>query len=163
MAREPALSRCVEWLGTAWGHAVSPSTPPADFRLHLRAWQDHFASIFGIEALRRVRGFSPPEMAIPNEPDACYAFVSILRECGYHWILVQEDTVEQVEDGGRVRRPHLPHRLITRNSSGESVSIVAIIKTQGSDTKLVGQMQPYYQRRVTWVLLNLMAGRFRNW
>ncbi|HYW80719.1 MAG TPA: hypothetical protein VE890_14155, partial [Thermoguttaceae bacterium] len=31
------------------------------------------------------------------------------------------------------------------NSSGEEVSIIAIIKTQGSDTKLVAQMQPYFE------------------
>ena len=39
----------------------------------------------------------------------------------------------------------LPNRLVARNSSGESVSITALIKTQGSDTKLVGQMQPCYE------------------
>ena len=27
LARDPAYRRCVEWLGTAWGHAVAPSTP----------------------------------------------------------------------------------------------------------------------------------------
>jgi hypothetical protein len=122
---------------------VAPSTPVQDFRLHVRAWQHHFASIFGLETLSRVRGFSPPEMALPNHPDVCYEFVRTLRECGYSWVLVQEHSVEDAEDGGPVRRPHVPHRLVARNSRGESLSIVAIIKTQGSDTKLVGQMQPY--------------------
>ena len=145
LVNDPACSRCVEWLGTAWGHAVAPSTSPADFRLHVRAWQQHFSSIFGIDALSRVRGFSPPEMALPNEPDACFEFVSTLRECGYRWVFVQEHTVEEVTNGGRVQRPHVPHRLVARNSTGQSVSIIAIIKTQGSDTKLVGQMQPYYE------------------
>jgi hypothetical protein len=32
-------------------------------------------------------------------------------------------------------------------SHGESVSMIAIIKTQGSDTKLVAQMQPYYEAK----------------
>jgi len=32
---DPAYRRCVEWLGTAWGHAVAPSTPTQDFRLHV--------------------------------------------------------------------------------------------------------------------------------
>jgi hypothetical protein len=36
---------------------------------------------------------------------------------------------------------------VCTNSEGESVSIIAIIKTQGSDTKLVAQMQPYYEAR----------------
>jgi len=149
LAQNPEYRDCVEWLGTSWGHAVAPSTPSADFRLHVRAWQHHFASIFGLEALGRVRGFSPPEMALPNHPDACYEFVKTLLDCGYRWVLVQEHSVERVEDGGKVRQPHVPHRLIARNSRGQSVSIIAIIKTQGSDSKLVGQMQPHAEAKST--------------
>ncbi|MFI5381732.1 MAG: glycosyl hydrolase family 57 [Tepidisphaerales bacterium] len=143
---DPTYWRCVEWLGSAWGHPVSPSTPVQDYRLHIRAWQHHFSGIFGLEALARVRGFSPAEMALPNHPDLCYEFVKTLKECGYRWLLVQEHTVEE-PDGRGIRQPHLPHRLMARNSYGQSVGIVAIIKTQGSDTKLVGQMQPYYEAR----------------
>jgi len=144
---DPAYRRSTEWLGTAWGHAVAPSTPAQDFRLHVQAWQHHFAAIFGLEALARVRGFSPPEMALPNHPDVFYEFVRTLKECGYRWVLVQEHSVEQVEDGSGIRRPHLPHRLVARNSRGETLGIIAIIKTQGSDTKLIGQMQPYYEAK----------------
>jgi hypothetical protein len=144
---DPAYRRCVEWLGSAWGHPVAPSTPVQDYRLHVRAWRHHFAAIFGLDALSRVRGFSPAEMALPNHPDVAYEFVKTLKECGYRWVLVQEHTVERVEDGGPVRCPHLPHRLVAKNSSGQAVSIIAIIKTQGSDTKLVGQMQPYYEAK----------------
>jgi len=143
LAQDPEYRDCVEWLGTAWGHAVAPSTPIHDFRLHVRAWQHHFASIFGLEALGRVRGFSPPEMALPNHPDTCYEFVRTLLDCGYRWVLVQEHSVERVDDGGKISQPHLPHRLIASNSLGQSLSIIAIIKTQGSDSKLVGQMQPH--------------------
>ena len=143
----PDYCRCVEWLGSAWGHPVAPSTPMQDYRLHVRAWQHHFAAIFGLEALSRVRGFSPAEMALPNHPDVSYEFVRILKECGYRWVLVQEHTVERVEDGSPVRHRHLPHRLVAKNSRGQIVTIVAIIKTQGSDTKLVGQMQPCYEAK----------------
>ena len=136
----------VEWLGCPWGHAVAPSTPVQDYRLHVRAWQHHFAAMFGLEALARVRGFSPSEMALPNHPDVAYEFVRTLKDCGYRWVLVQEHTVEQ-PDGGGVRHPHLPNRLVCTNSRGESASIVALVKTQGSDTKLVAQMQPYYEAR----------------
>ncbi len=139
--------RAVEWLGAAWGHSVAPSTPVQDYRLHVRAWQHHFAAIFGLEALSRVRGFSPAEMALPNHPDVCYEFVKTLKECGYRWVLVQEHTVERVEDGGALRQPHVPHRLVARNSRGQIESITAIVKTQGSDTKLVAQMQPYYEAK----------------
>ena len=136
----------VEWLGSAWGHPVAPSTAVQDYRLHVQAWQHHFAAIFGLEALQRVRGFSPAEMALPNHPDVAYAFVETLRQCGYQWVLVQEHSIER-QGGGRPEQLHIPHRLICRNSTGQEASIVAIVKTQGSDTKLVGQMQPYYEAK----------------
>ncbi len=135
-----------EWLGSTWGHAVAPSTPVQDYRLHVRAWQHHFAATFGLEALGRIRGFSPAEMALPNQPDVAYQFVRTLLDCGYEWVLVQEHTVEQ-PGGSGVGRPHLPHRLICTDSHGNTASIIAVIKTQGSDTKLVGQMQPYYEAK----------------
>ena len=68
---DPRYRRCVEWLGTTWGHAVAPSTPPQDYRFHIRAWQHHFSAIFGLEALSRVRGFVPSELALPNHPGRC--------------------------------------------------------------------------------------------
>jgi hypothetical protein len=146
LARDPDLRQAVEWLGCPWGHAVAPSTPVQDYRLHVRAWQHHFAAIFGLEALGRVRGFSPAEMALPNHPDVAYEFVRTLNDCGYQWLLVQEHTVE-LPDGRPLERTHLPHRLVCTSSRGERAEIVAVVKTQGSDSKLVGQMQPYSEAR----------------
>ncbi len=143
IAANPRYRRCVEWLGTTWGHAVAPSTPPEDYRLHVTAWQHHFASLFGLEALSRVRGFVPSELALPNHPDAAYEFVRTLKDCGYQWVLVQEHSVENPETGWGSRYLHLPNRLVCTNSRGDTVSLVALIKTRGSDTKLIGQMQPY--------------------
>lgn len=136
---------CCEWLGAPWGHAVAPSTPIQDFRLHVRAFQHHFAAIFGFEALERVRGFSPSEMALPNNPEIAYEYVKTLVDCGYQWLLVQEHTVEHPEDGHSPKNPYIPHRLKCYDPNGESVEILALVKTQGSDTKLVAQMQPYYE------------------
>ncbi|HOC57735.1 MAG TPA: glycosyl hydrolase family 57 [Verrucomicrobiota bacterium] len=144
---DPRYRTAVEWLGCPWGHAVAPSTPVQDYRLHVLAWQHHFAAIFGLEALARVRGFSPAEMALPNHPDTAYEFVKTLKDCGYLWVLVQEHTVERPENGHGPQRKHLPHRLVCRSSGGKEASIIAIIKTQGSDTKLVAQMQPYYEAK----------------
>jgi hypothetical protein len=76
-----------------------------------------------------------------------YEFVKTLLDCGYQWVLAQEHSVERVEDGGSLRQKHIPHRLIARNSRGQTLSIVGVIKTQGSDTKLVAQMQPYYEAK----------------
>lgn len=136
----------VEWLGTMWSHAVVPSTPIPDIKLHIRAWQHHFAAIFGWEAMARVKGFSPPEMHLPNHPDTLFEFVKALLDCGYRWVMVQEHSIETLT-GQPIQHKHLPHRLVARNSQGETVSITALIKTQGSDTKLVAQMQPYYEAK----------------
>src|SRR5262249_55775077 len=81
LACDPTLRRYVEWLGTMWGHAVASSTPLPDLRLHMRAWQQQFAAVYGWEALSRVRGFSPPEMHLPNHPDAAFEYVKALRDC----------------------------------------------------------------------------------
>ena len=136
----------VEWLGTMWSHAVIPSTPIPDLKLHIQAWQHYFAAIFGYDALARVKGFSPPEMHLPNNPDTLYEYIKALKECGYRWLLVQEHSVERL-DGSSLHHDdkYIPNRLVARNSHGETISITALIKTQGSDTKLVAQMQPYHE------------------
>jgi hypothetical protein len=146
LACDPGMQPHVEWLGSFWGHAVAPSTPIPDLKLQILAWQHQFAALFGDQALQRVKGFSPPEMHLPNHPDTLFAFVSALRECGYRWLLVQEHSVEN-RDGSPLSsdQTHMPNKLVARSSSGDTVSITALIKTQGSDTKLVGQMQPCYE------------------
>lgn len=143
---EPQYQPYVEWMGTMWSHAVVPSTPIPDIKLHIQAWQHHFAAMFGYEALARVKGFSPPEMHLPNHPDTLFEYIKALKDCGYQWLLVQEDSVEQ-PNGDRIHHDnkYIPNRLVARNSRGETVSITALIKTQGSDTKLVAQMQPYHE------------------
>lgn len=143
---EPQYQPHVEWLGTMWSHAVVPSTPIPDIKLHIQAWQHHFAAMFGYDALKRVKGFSPPEMHLPNNPDTLFEYIKALKDCGYRWLLVQEDSVERF-NGDRLHQDdkYIPNRLVARNSRGETISITALIKTQGSDTKLVAQMQPYHE------------------
>ncbi len=138
----------VEWLGTMWSHAVVPSTPIPDIKLHMLAWQHHFAGIFGADNLRRVRGFSPPEMHLPNHPDTLYEYIKALKECGYRWLMVQEHSIERLDGSGlRHEDKYVPNRLVSRNSKGEEISITVLVKTQGSDTKLVAQMQPYHEAK----------------
>lgn len=144
---EAPLAQAIEWLGTLWSHPVAPSTPVPDLELHMLAWRHHFGALFGPSALARVRGFSAPEMGLPIHPDACFAYVRALRRCGYQWLMVQEHTVESAADGTPLRQPRLPHRLVARSSEGEAASITVLVKTQGSDTKLVGQMQPFGEAR----------------
>ena len=146
LATDASMQSHVEWLGSFWSHAVAPSTPIPDLKLQIVAWQHHFAALFGDGALRRVQGFSPPEMALPNHPETLYELVKALRDCGYRWLLVQEHSVENPDGSGlRPMQRFVPNRLVARNGRGEEVWITALIKTQGSDTKLVGQMQPCYE------------------
>lgn len=148
LACDPQYQPYVEWLGTMWSHAVAPSTPIPDLKLQILAWQHHFAALFGKDALKRVKGFSPPEMHLPNHPDTLYEYIKALKECGYRWLMVQEHSVER-PDGSALWHDdkYVPNRLVARNSQGETLSITALIKTQGSDTKLVAQMQPYHEAK----------------
>ncbi|MBF2078246.1 MAG: glycosyl hydrolase family 57 [Synechococcales cyanobacterium T60_A2020_003] len=138
----------VEWLGTMWSHSVAPSTPIPDLKLQIQAWQHYFAATFGYEALSRVKGFSPPEMHLPNHPDTLYEYLKALKECGYRWLMVQEHSVERLDGSGLHHDDkYIPNRLVARNSHGETISMTVLIKTQGSDTKLVAQMQPYHEAK----------------
>jgi hypothetical protein len=129
---DPRYRYAVEWLGMPWGHAVAPSTPAQDFRLHVKAFQHHFAGIFGLEALERVRGFSPSEMALPNHPDTAYEYIKTLKDCGYEWVLMQEHTVERPENGlgpgeeTSTASPRLPE------FQGREVSIIAISRPRAA-------------------------------
>ena len=114
LACDAEMQRHVEWLGTFWSHAVAPSTPIPDLKLQISAWQHQFSDLFGDEALQRVRGFSLPEMHLPNHPDTLFALVNALRDAGYRWLLVQEHSVEQL-DGSPLNtaQRYLPNRLPT--------------------------------------------------
>ena len=143
---DPGLRRYVEWLGTMWGHAVASSTPLPDLKLHMRAWQQQFAAIYGWDALGRVRGFSPPEMHLPNHPDAAFEYVKTLR--GVRLPLAAGAGAHGRDAGGA--RPAATSTCRTAwcaQLQRRGRRIVAVIKTQGSDTKLVAQMQPYYEAR----------------
>jgi hypothetical protein len=148
IACDPQYQPYVEFLGTMWSHAVVPSTPIPDIKLQIQAWQHYFAAVFGFDALKRVKGFSPPEMHLPNNPDTLFEYIKALKECGYRWLMVQEHSVERLDGSGLWHDDkYVPNRLIARNSHGETISITALIKTQGSDTKLVAQMQPYHEAK----------------
>jgi hypothetical protein len=62
-------------------------------------------------------------------------------------VIVQEHTVEDPQTGHTTPNRYVPNKLVCRSSGGEEASITALIKTQGSDTKLVAQMQPLYEAK----------------
>ena len=83
----------------------------------------------------------------PKVPDAVLQRMRLVTLEEAWAVLKGENYKYQYEDGWHPRQPHLPHRLVCRNSRGETAEIIALIKTQGSDTKLVAQMQPYYEAK----------------
>src|SRR6202142_409898 len=85
-------------------------------------------------------------MHLPIHPDVCYEYVKALKECGYEWLMVQEHTIEYLNGRG-INNPHLPHKLVAKNSLGQTQEITVLIKNKGSDTKLVAQMQPLSEAR----------------
>ena len=112
LATDATVRPHVEFLGSFWGHAVASSTPIPDLELQILAWQHQFADLFGNEALQRVRGFSLPEMHLPNHPDTLHALVTALTNCGFRWLLLQEHSVENPDGSGlRVEQTRLPNRL----------------------------------------------------
>jgi hypothetical protein len=90
--------------------------------LHVIAWQQQVAALVGLEALARVPGFSPSEMALPDHPDVALrvrADVEGLRVplgCSFKCTPWSSPT------GGGVRHLHLPNRLVCTSSRGESAS-----------------------------------------
>jgi len=95
---------------------------------------------------RAVRGFSPAEMALPNHPETAYEFVKSSR------IAAINGAGAGAYGGATGKRPGTGGQApaaqahLQKWSWGGSL-IIAIIKTQGSDTKLVAQMQPYYEAK----------------
>jgi hypothetical protein len=141
---EAAYSPYVEWLGTFWGHAIAPNIPVADYALHIQAWQQHFASLFGPEALQRVRGFALPDLILPNDPDALHSLLTTLKQQGYRWLLVRADQICQ-PDGKAIANPHLPHRLIVENRAGEQASMTVLAQSEAASPSGVARMEPYAQ------------------
>ena len=136
----------VEWLGTFWGHSVADTLPLPDIKLQIQAWQHHFAAIFGKVALGRVRGFSLPERRLPQQPAHLYELVSTLTACGYQWMMVPRSAVETL-NGESVERSHIPYRLITEGTSGETAEIIVFLTDDAAEAKLVAKMHPYYQAK----------------
>ncbi|MFE4107179.1 glycosyl hydrolase family 57, partial [Almyronema epifaneia] len=138
---EPLYQPNVEWLGTFWSYAPASRIPIPDLQLQIQAWQHHFAAVFGLAALARVRGFSLPEADLPPTPDGLYALVKALRNCGYQWLLVTQSSLERLTTAP-LSHPHLPHRLEVKDSAGACESITLLI-SNGEDAAAVSQMQPY--------------------
>ncbi len=136
----------VEWLGAPWGHAVAPSTPgaglpPARARLAASLRGDLRPRRAGTRArLLAVRdgAAEPPRGGLRVRAHAARLRLPLGAGAGAHG-----------GGAGHGRGTAVARTCRTGSSAATppatSASIVAIVKTQGSDTKLVAQMQPWYE------------------
>jgi len=111
-----------------------PSTPVQDYAPHVRAWQQHFAALFGLEALGRVRGFRPRKWRCPTIQ------TWRTRTCVRSWMPATAgcscENTRSSSPTGRARaistsRTSCRARARAASRPGSS----APVKTQGSDTK----------------------------
>ena len=163
---DPDLRQAVEWLGCPWGHAVA-STPVQDHRLRaglaapLRRHLRPGGAGAGARLLPGGDGAAqPPRRGLCVRQDPQRLRLPMAAGPGIHRRAARRPVA------GR----YLPHRLRCTSSGGDTAEIVAVVKTQGSDTKLVAQMQPYYEAKglsrlswpATWGATAGHAGRRRR-
>jgi hypothetical protein len=104
----------------------------------VRAWQHHLGAIFGGEALGQVRASPRPRWPCPTTRGGRWVGQD-RQDCGDQWLLVQQHTWSSPEGRSRELAP-LPHRL-------------AVVRPQGSNTKLVGRLHPHQAKgRNRWLL-----------
>ena len=145
---DPRYRTAVEWLGCAWGHAgravhAGAGFPPARHRLaaplrrHLRPGSDEPRA--RVLARRNGAAQSPGHgLRIREDPQGLRLPVG--PGAGAHRRAARE------RPGAGAQAPAAPPRL-PQCPRARRPRIIAIIKTQGSDTKLVAQMQPYYEAK----------------
>jgi hypothetical protein len=119
--------------------AADPAAIAARRGRPVRAWQHHLGPIFGGEALGRVRASPRPRWPCPP-PEVADGLVRTCRTAATSgcWSSSIPGAPRRI---GRGSGPPLLHRL-------------AMVKPQGSNTKLVGQLHPHHQAkgRNRWLL-----------
>ena len=146
---DPRYRAAVEWLGCRLGARRWRRPPRCRISACTsRAWQHHFAAIFGLEALGRVRGLlalgngaaQPPGHGLRVREDPQGLRLPVGPGAGAHGRAPRERRTGRSANTSRTA-------WCAAIRAGEEAAIIAIIKTQGSDTKLVAQMQPYYEAK----------------
>ncbi|MFH8119184.1 MAG: hypothetical protein QXS37_00020 [Candidatus Aenigmatarchaeota archaeon] len=87
---------CVEFAGTAYSHCYFPSTPKEDWKIQVESWREIFEKIFGMNELKKVKGFWLPEMGVPGREEDLRELIKCLKEY-YEWIILPVQSVEKYE------------------------------------------------------------------
>lgn len=117
----------VEFAGTAYSHCYFPATPERDHEAQIMQWRKVFADLFGEKALKKVRGFWPPEMGMTGDPAEALRFIRLLKKCGYEWLILPRSAIEHPENWSV---PALENRVhwLTVESQGETEQILCVIR-----------------------------------
>lgn len=78
----------LELLATGFYHPLfhPAATPRADWELHLDEYLRLHRSVLGEAAAARLKGFWPPEMAVPGDPADLYDLIEVLWRRGIRWL-----------------------------------------------------------------------------
>jgi hypothetical protein len=109
----------IEFAGTAYSHCYFPVTPEQDWILQIEEWRETFKKIFGLNNLKRVKGFWLPEMGVPGYEDKLDKLIKVISEY-YEWCILPLQALEGYESLSYEKRIQLackPHLLKTRNHS----------------------------------------------
>jgi len=87
----------IEFAGTAYSHCYFPVTPEQDWILQIEEWRETFKKIFGLNNLKRVKGFWLPEMGVPGYEDKLDKLIKVISEY-YEWCILPLQALEGYEN-----------------------------------------------------------------
>ncbi|MEM7821397.1 MAG: glycoside hydrolase [Candidatus Aenigmatarchaeota archaeon] len=138
----------IEIAGTPYSHCYFPSTPEDDWRLQIEEWKKVFKKIFGIKALKRVRGFWLPEMGVPGFEDKLLKLISLIKETGFEWIILPLQCLEGYEKlsfEGKIKIACQPHLLRVKD---ETITTIFRIPTYFIDQQAGCAVEELYKRLI---------------
>ncbi len=135
----------IDLLATGFYHPLfhPAATPKADWPLHVDEYFRLHGAVMGEGSTSLLRGFWPPEMAIPGDPADIYDLIDVLWKRGIRWIAVptvpykdrENETALRAPPGKRMgsyERYYAPHVLVGRKDGREN-RIVALIRDPRSE------------------------------
>lgn len=109
----------IEFAGTAYSHSYFPATPVEDWKLQIKEWREVFKHLFGVKALKNVKGFWLPEMGVPGYENTLNLLVKNIRKY-YEWVILPIQSVKDYEKLSYEKRKEIfskPHMLETKSST----------------------------------------------
>lgn len=129
----------IEFTGTGYYHPYFPAIPREDWPAQMSRWREKFKSLFGEQALSKVKGFWLPEMGIPGNEEDLFLLIRNIKKAGYKWLIlpaVENPGACPLEsaDGtwNRFTLFNEPHTL-SATFGGETESITVVVREPGID------------------------------